>query len=70
LEGIPCLVGCCPEIYLEHAYAKSTERQERLPNAAYLGSVCLALPVHPLLDQVFMNDCRAAINKVFDAATV
>jgi dTDP-4-amino-4,6-dideoxygalactose transaminase len=68
-EGIPSLVGACPEIYLEAAYAQYLPEFQRLPNAAYLGQVSLALPVAPTYDHDFLNDCRAAINKVFCAAT-
>jgi dTDP-4-amino-4,6-dideoxygalactose transaminase len=68
-EGIPCLSGTCPEIYREGIYAKSMVEFRRLPNAAYLGAVSLALLVHPTLDEDFLNDCSAAIAKVFDAAT-
>jgi dTDP-4-amino-4,6-dideoxygalactose transaminase len=69
-EGIPCLVGACPEIYLEGVYAKSMPGFQRLPNAAYLGSVSLALLISPIFDEGFLNDCRAALNKVFSAATI
>jgi dTDP-4-amino-4,6-dideoxygalactose transaminase len=69
-EGIPCLVGACPEIYLEGVYAKSMPGFQRLPNAAYLGSVSLALFIAPSFDQGFLNDCHTAINKVFSAATI
>jgi dTDP-4-amino-4,6-dideoxygalactose transaminase len=69
-EGIPCLVGACPEIYLEGAYAKSLPGFQRLPNAAYLGKVSLALFIAPTFDQDFLNDCRASINKVLCAATI
>jgi dTDP-4-amino-4,6-dideoxygalactose transaminase len=68
-EGIPCLSGVCPEIYLEGTYAKSTAGLRRLPNAAYLGTVSLALLVHPTLDESFLSDCRAAIDKVLSTAT-
>jgi len=68
-EGIPCLVGACPEIYLEGAYAKSLREFKRLPNAAYLRDVSLALLVAPTFDPAFLNDCRVAIDKVFQAAT-
>jgi dTDP-4-amino-4,6-dideoxygalactose transaminase len=67
-EGIPCLSGPCPEIYRENAYAKLLPGF-RLPNAAYLGTVSLALLVHPTLDERFLDDCGIAIEKVFDAAT-
>ena len=67
-EGVPCFSGPCPELYLERAYAAQTRRLPRRPNAAYLGKVSLALHVHPALDPVFLNDARAAIRKVFDAA--
>jgi dTDP-4-amino-4,6-dideoxygalactose transaminase len=68
-EGIPCLSGSCPEIYLESAYAKLSPGFPRLPNAAYLGTVSLALLVYPTLDERFLDDCRIAIEKVFGAAT-
>jgi dTDP-4-amino-4,6-dideoxygalactose transaminase len=73
-EGIPCFAGPCPEIYLERAYAGGPETERtgavpRRPNAAYLRDVSLTLLVHPTLDASFLNDCRAAIRKVFSAAT-
>ena len=67
-EGIPCFSGPCPELYFERAYAAQMRGLPRRPNAAYLGKVSLALQVHPALDPVFLNDARAAIRKVFDAA--
>jgi len=68
-EGIPCLSGTCPEIYREGAYRESMAEYQRLPNAAHLSTVSLALLVHPTLDDTFLADCRAALAKVFDAAT-
>lgn len=68
-EGIPCMSGACPEIYLEAAYTQSMAGFRRLPNAAYLGTVSLVLLVHPTLDEPFLDDCRTAIDKVFGAAT-
>lgn len=68
-EGIPCVSGACPEIYLEGAYAKSMAWFQRLPNATYLGTTSLVLLVHPTLDDRFLSDCRIALEKVFDAAT-
>jgi len=68
-EGIPCLSGACPEIYLEGAYADSMTGFPRFPNAAYLGTVSLGLLVHPTIDETFLEHCRVALEKVFDAAT-
>jgi dTDP-4-amino-4,6-dideoxygalactose transaminase len=68
-EGIPCLSGARPEIYLEEVYTKSTPLLRRLPNAACLATTSLALLVHPTIDEKFLNDCHTAIEKVFDAAT-
>jgi len=68
-EGIPCLSGACPEIYREGTYAESMAGFRRFPNAAYLGTVSLGLLVHPTLDESFLQDCRVALEKVFDAAT-
>jgi dTDP-4-amino-4,6-dideoxygalactose transaminase len=68
-EGIPCLTGACPEIYLEEAYSRLKAGFARLPNAANLGAISLALLVHPALDEGFLDDCRAAIDKVLSVAT-
>jgi len=68
-EGIPCFTGPCPELYLERAYAAQMRGLPRRPNAAHLGKVSLALHVHPALDPAFLCDARAAIRKVFDAAS-
>src|SRR5207244_119227 len=69
-EGIPCLSGTCAEIYLEAAYAKSMPKLERRPNAEYLGTMSLAFPVQPNLDEQYLRDCHEAIRKVLDAATI
>ena len=61
--------GACPEIYLERSYAESTAGMRHLPNAQYLGNTSLTLLVHPTLDESFLNDCRVALEKVFDAAS-
>jgi dTDP-4-amino-4,6-dideoxygalactose transaminase len=68
-EGIPCVAGACPEIYLERAYAKSMAWMQHLPNAQYVGATSLVLLVHPTLDESFLSDCCIALEKVFDAAT-
>lgn len=68
-EGIPCVSGACPEIYLERSYAKSMAGMRHLPNAQYLGTTSLALLVHPTLDESFLSDCCVALEKVFDTAT-
>lgn len=68
-EGIPCVSGACPEIYLERTYAKSMTGMRHLPNARYLGTTSLALLVHPTLDENFLSDCCIALEKVFDTAT-
>jgi len=69
-EGIPCFSGPCPEIYRELTYARLMPAFQRLPNAAYLGEVSLALLVHPTIDQIFLHDCETALRKVFDIATM
>jgi dTDP-4-amino-4,6-dideoxygalactose transaminase len=68
-EGIPCVSGACPELYLEGTYAESMAGFRRLPNAMYLGTTSLVMLVHPTLDESFLSDCRIALEKVFDAAT-
>jgi dTDP-4-amino-4,6-dideoxygalactose transaminase len=68
-EGIPCFVGFCPEIYRERAYAQLGQHHRRLPNAAYLGTVSLTFLVHPTIDEEFLSDCEATIEKILDVAT-
>jgi dTDP-4-amino-4,6-dideoxygalactose transaminase len=69
-EGIPCLVGSCPEIYREGAYANASAGFRRLPNAAYLAGVSLAIPINPMFDKSFLRDCRNAFDKVFSSGTI
>jgi dTDP-4-amino-4,6-dideoxygalactose transaminase len=68
-EGIPCFMGVCPEIYREHAYAQSRPSPQRLPNAAYLGTVSLTFLTHPTIDEEFLCDCETAIERILDVAT-
>ncbi len=39
------------------------------PQRRVFGTVSLGLLVHPTLDESFLQDCRVALEKVFDAAT-
>jgi dTDP-4-amino-4,6-dideoxygalactose transaminase len=66
-EGIQASVGTCPAIYREAAYARQG-RLEFRPNAERLAGTCLTMPTHPTIDESYLADCEAAINKVFKAA--
>jgi dTDP-4-amino-4,6-dideoxygalactose transaminase len=61
-EGIPCLSGTCAEIYLEKAYATSAEGGAP-PQRGHLGTVSLALPLQPNLDERYLRDCEEAMRK-------
>jgi dTDP-4-amino-4,6-dideoxygalactose transaminase len=67
-EGIPALVGACPELYRELAYARH-ETVAPKPNAARLGHTSLVFLTHPTLDEQALADTEAAIHKVFEAAS-
>ncbi|SFL14152.1 dTDP-4-amino-4,6-dideoxygalactose transaminase [Mesorhizobium albiziae] len=67
-EGIPALVGACPELYRELAYA-SHETVAPKPNAARLGHTSLVFLTHPTLDEQALADTEAALHKVFGAAS-
>lgn len=48
--GVPCLVGTCPEVYMEQAFADTGMRpRERLEVARELGETSIAFLVHPTL---------------------
>lgn len=47
-QGVPCIQGICPEIYLEKAFEGTSLRPaQRLPAARELGENSLAFLVHP-----------------------
>ena len=69
LEGIPCQVGSCSEIYLEKAFPKELRPAGRHPVARELGETSLMFFVHPTLFDEDMQDTVAAVEKVMSVAT-
>jgi dTDP-4-amino-4,6-dideoxygalactose transaminase len=68
-EGVSCLTGFCPEVYLERAFEKGGLRPpERLPVAKELGESSLMFPVHPPLGDREIGDICRATEKVLCAA--
>jgi dTDP-4-amino-4,6-dideoxygalactose transaminase len=68
-EGIPCLAGSCPEIYLERAFHCQMRPSHRHPVAAELGETSLMFLVHPTLTECDIADTLAAVEKVFAVAS-
>jgi dTDP-4-amino-4,6-dideoxygalactose transaminase len=69
VEGVPCFMGSCPEIYREKAFAGSgMEPRERFATARQLGQTSLMFMVHPTLGPDVMADTVAAVRKVLAAA--
>lgn len=66
-EGIPCLSGACPEIYLEKPF-EAFSPSSPLPNAQMLGATSLMFWVHPTLSTKDMQDTVTAIKKVMQIA--
>jgi hypothetical protein len=68
-EGIPCFSGSCSEIYLEKAFRKSMQPNQRLPVAMEIGKTSLMFLVHPTLSDTDMGDTADAVEKVLTHAT-
>ena len=61
LQGIPCAVGLCPEVYREEAFKKIIPGQKRLPMAKEIGETSMLFYVHPTLNK---EDLRLVVQKV------
>ena len=68
LEGVPCAVGSCSEIYLANAFPPPMRPAERLRVARELGETSLMFMVHPTLVEADMHDTAQAVAKVMRAA--
>lgn len=68
-EGVAASVGTCPEIYREAVYAQKGS-YPRLQNAERLARSSLVLLTHPTIDDRYLGDCEAAIEKVLGAASL
>lgn len=69
-ENVPCSVGICPEIYLEHAFKKfNLSPSQRLPHAQYIGERSLMFHVHPRLSVDEMHYMADVIEKIFNKAS-
>lgn len=70
-EGIPCMSGSCPEIYLEQAFTVEGVRPDaRFAEARLLGETSLMFLVHPTLSQKDMEDTCRAVVKVMKCASL
>jgi dTDP-4-amino-4,6-dideoxygalactose transaminase len=67
-EGVPCLSGSCPEVYLEEAFGPAMRPAERLPVARALGETSLMVMVHPTLTEADIRDTCHAVEKVMAVA--
>ena len=69
-EGVPCLVGTCPEIYRERAIVdRRLDPEVYLPIAHELGETSLAFLVHPTLGDDDIDDVAKAVEKVLAVAS-
>jgi dTDP-4-amino-4,6-dideoxygalactose transaminase len=81
-QGVPCMHGICPEVYLEKAFEFRHQRSEvsgqnamqllrpekRLPVARELGETSLMLQVHPNLDKDQMKNVADTVKRVMKRA--
>jgi dTDP-4-amino-4,6-dideoxygalactose transaminase len=69
-HGIPCIVGSCPEIYRERAFAGGPfAPASRLPIARELGDTSLMTQVHPTLSETTMKERADTLKAICDLAT-
>lgn len=69
-EGIPCISGACPELYLEKAFQNLAQHSTaRLSVARELGETSLMFLVHPTLQAEHMQQMRIVVEKVMRDAT-
>jgi len=70
-EGIPCMTGVCPEIYLEEAFQSAGWHPvSRLPVAKELGETSVMFLVHPTLQTEHMLQTCRAVEKVMSTASI
>jgi len=70
-EGIPCMAGICPEVYLEKAFRNIEQRPiTRLAVARELGESSLTFLVHPTLKAEHMQQTSGVVKKVMREASV
>jgi dTDP-4-amino-4,6-dideoxygalactose transaminase len=69
VQGIPCGVGSCSEIYLEKAFVDAgCAPRHRLENAKKLGETSLMFQVHPTLNVVHMRQTIKVLSQVLAQA--
>ena len=68
-EGVPCLAGACPEVYLEKAFTGTASVPDSpLPIAHRLRDRTMMLQVHPTLLDADLDDVATAVKKVIEAS--
>lgn len=69
-EGIPCIAGICPEVYLERAFRNAEQHPTlRLPVARELGETSMMFLVHPTLQAEHMLQTCRAVEKIMSTAS-
>jgi dTDP-4-amino-4,6-dideoxygalactose transaminase len=69
VEGVPCFVGSCSEVYREKAFVTERRTQIRLPVAKELGETSLMFLVHPTLTTENIKYACHVIENVMAKAT-
>jgi dTDP-4-amino-4,6-dideoxygalactose transaminase len=69
LEGVPCFVGSCSEVYRERAFGPECRQRPRLPVAKELGETSLMFLVHPTLSPAHIDHACHVIEDVMSRAT-
>lgn len=67
--GVPCFVGSCSEIYLEHAFRAANPDPKRFSTARDLGETSLMFLVHPTLTKEQTQWMIDAVSNVLEAAS-
>jgi dTDP-4-amino-4,6-dideoxygalactose transaminase len=70
-QGVPCLQGICPEVYLEKAFEGTGMRPaERLPVAQELGETSMMFLVHPTLGEKEIGETVRVVAGVMKQAVI
>jgi dTDP-4-amino-4,6-dideoxygalactose transaminase len=69
-QGVVCLSGGCPEVYLEKSFDQTAYRPaQRFPIAKELGETSLALLLHPTLSESEVNHAIEVVTKMLQQAS-
>jgi len=68
--GVQCLLGPCPEIYLERAFLSLEQEFKTLPNAQKLGKSSICFLVHPAMSADYIKKTKKSIRSISESLSI